>query len=393
MIDSPRQNRQMNALAREYDIYTIGIGPSPTHSKFHFDISYKPKFVFKNIDVFALPRVILYMFLTLFKLFALANYLLPTSGNTLSPRKIRRKIPAEHFKIVSGRDVHTLWTCMQVFSRELVWIDLPDFTPLEQEHRYLWLKTWGAYFEYSAQSLLSHKVITTTVSEGLAHRFEKDYGIKPCVLYNIPSNFKKQTTQLIQHTDSMRLVHSGAAIRSRDLHLMIEAVCNLNDVSLEMILLPTDKQYVNDLKHFSRGHKNISFKTPVERSQIISDLSNYHCALIVIAPNNFNYANCLPNKFFEAIQARIPVISGPTPDMKRIIEEYDIGIVASDFTSESIASAVRKMSHELLENNLVRFQSGLEKCASKFSISEQDKILKNLIEVSLSQLVPDEFFE
>jgi glycosyltransferase involved in cell wall biosynthesis len=393
MIDSPRQNRQMNALAREYDIYTIGIGPSPTHSKFHFDISYKPKFVFKNIDVFALPRVILYMFLTLFKLFALANYLLPTSGNTLSPRKIRRKIPAEHFKIVSGRDVHTLWTCMQVFSRELVWIDLPDFTPLEQEHRYLWLKTWGAYFEYSAQSLLSHKVITTTVSEGLAHRFEKDYGIKPCVLYNIPSNFEKQTAQLIQRSDSMRLVHSGAAIRSRDLHLMIEAVCNLNNVSLEMILLPTDKQYVNDLKHFSRDYKNISFKTPVERSQIISDLSKYHCALIVIAPNNFNYANCLPNKFFEAIQARIPVISGPTPDMKRIIEEYDIGIVASDFTSESIASAVRKMSHELFENNLIRFQSGLEKCASKFSILEQDKILKNLIEVSLSQLVPNDFFE
>ena len=226
----------MNALAHEYDIYTIGIGPSPTHSKFHFDVSYKPKFVYKNIDVFALPRVILFMFLSLLKLFALANYLLPTSGNTLSPRKIWRKIPTEHFKIVSGRDVHTLWTCMQVFSRELVWIDLPDFTPLQQEHRYLWMKTWGAYFEYSAQSLLSHKVITTTVSEGLAHRFEKDYGIKPCVLYNIPSNFEKQTTQLIQRSDSMRLVYSGAAIRSRDLHLMIEAVCNLNNVSLEMIL-------------------------------------------------------------------------------------------------------------------------------------------------------------
>ena len=386
MVESPRQNRQMNALADEYDIYTVGIGPPPTKSIYHVDVSYSPRFTIRNIDVCAFPRVVFFMFLCVIGCFSLAHRLQPTAGNTLSPRRIIKLIPTTQFEIVCGRDLQSFWACQQVPSVELVWIDLPDFTPLQQEHDNIWRKTWGRYFQHAAQLLAKSKALTTTVTEGLSKRFQEDFQITPHLLLNVPPYRERVAREQLNGGAPLRLVHSGAAIRSRGLHLMIEAVCRTENVTLDMVLLPTDQNYLEELKQLSRGKECINFRSPVELNHIITDLRNYDCALIVIAPQNFNYANCLPNKFFEAIQARIPIISGPTPDMKRIIEEYDIGTVATDFSVDAISQAIYEMKRAHVGDHWKQFEIGLDECAKLFCASEEDAKLADLISRSLANL-------
>jgi hypothetical protein len=51
----------------------------------------------------------------------------------------------------------------------------------------------------------------------------------------------------------------------------------------------------------------------------------------------------LPNKFFDFIQARLCLAISPNTEMKRLIEEYDLGIVSNDFSSEGMAEKIRTL--------------------------------------------------
>ena len=62
-------------------------------------------------------------------------------------------------------------------------------------------------------------------------------------------------------------------------------------------------------------------------------------------PNStFNLQNALPNKFFEAVQARIGVITGPSPAMVTLVKEYGLGAVTEDFSVEALRATLEGLT-------------------------------------------------
>jgi glycosyltransferase involved in cell wall biosynthesis len=96
--------------------------------------------------------------------------------------------------------------------------------------------------------------------------------------------------------------------------------------------------------------------------------------VVTIPPTSFNYENGLPNKLFQYIQARLPIIAGPLQEVAEIVTEEDIGIVTKDFKVESIIAAYR--SFISLKNN--HFEESLEKAAKKYSV-ENENVTRRLI--------------
>jgi hypothetical protein len=58
----------------------------------------------------------------------------------------------------------------------------------------------------------------------------------------------------------------------------------------------------------------------------------------------FNLKYILPNKFFEFIQARLAVAIGPSVEMKRLVKEWDCGIVAANFEAKSMAAEINRLT-------------------------------------------------
>lgn len=79
----------------------------------------------------------------------------------------------------------------------------------------------------------------------------------------------------------------------------------------------------------------------------------------------------LPNKFFEFVQARLPMVIDPSPVMAKLVKKYSIGKVAADFTSESLVKSIRSIQNQDLTN----YRTNLEKAAIELSMEQFDKIL------------------
>ncbi|HEX8399466.1 MAG TPA: hypothetical protein VF644_18675, partial [Pyrinomonadaceae bacterium] len=92
-----------------------------------------------------------------------------------------------------------------------------------------------------------------------------------------------------------------------------------------------------------------------------------------LAPTNFNNKYALPNKLFEFIQGRLAICIAPSPEMVRIVKEFDLGIVADDFTPQAIAAAIKSLTTE----KITRFKAQSDKSARELSAeNNREKFLR-----------------
>jgi hypothetical protein len=95
-----------------------------------------------------------------------------------------------------------------------------------------------------------------------------------------------------------------------------------------------------------------------------------------LEPTNLNNHFALPNKLFEFIQARLAIAIGPSPEMAKIVQEYQLGIVAQDFKPETMAAALNKMTKESMD----AFKLNADKAAKILNAEENMKRLHNEME-------------
>lgn len=63
-------------------------------------------------------------------------------------------------------------------------------------------------------------------------------------------------------------------------------------------------------------------------------------------PVHLNYTFSLPNKIFDYVHAEIPVLVSPLVELKRIVEEYNVGIVLTEVTPKAIAQAILGLTED-----------------------------------------------
>ena len=85
--------------------------------------------------------------------------------------------------------------------------------------------------------------------------------------------------------------------------------------------------------------------------------------LYLLAPTSQNNFYALPNKFFDFVQAGLAIAVGPSPAMAKIVNDNRLGIVATDFSPNSLAHDLNAMSID----NLRAFKSNSRACRSRYT--------------------------
>jgi hypothetical protein len=361
--NDPRVRRHVEVAKEFGNVTTCGYGPSQTLACEHLEI---------NLDSRFLPRNV--VTLTLMQL----GFHRTSARRTQFYRDAKSAVKNSKklFDCVIANDVHAVQVAYDLFPDKRIWVDMHEYAPREGDHDWRWRILFKRHVKKICKQLGDVGAVSS-VGRRICEQYEQDLGRKVSLLRNTSPYFdKKGILRSAQNEmNKVHLVHVGVAIRARHLENMIIAAQRCPDVFLHLYILPTDRYYFEEIEELCQKTINVRIENPVAVERIIEEISQFDAGVIAIPPTSFNYENGLPNKLFQYIQARLPVISGPLAEIAEIVISEGIGIVATDFSESSIAVAYQKF----IETGKKSFEAALDSAAIKLSIDAENVVRRELI--------------
>lgn len=283
--------------------------------------------------------------------------------------------------LVVSNDIDTLPMAFSVKGKGKVIFDAHEYAPRHFEDKTVWRLFFQPLYIHLCKTYIHLTDGMTTVGKGLADEYTKEFGVKPQIITNAASFHEINPSEVLP--DKIRLIHHGIANESRRLELMIEMMDLLDDrFTLDLILMTseyasqTTKSYINSLKEKATRNPRIKILPAVKSSEIVATINRYDMGVFLIPPINFNYANTLPNKLFDFLQARLGIAIGPTPEMANIVTAYNIGVVSEDFTARSLAERLALLT----TNDVIRFKENTGLAAADHNAEKNEERFNSLID-------------
>jgi len=328
----PRALKQVAFLREGYDVVTAGFGPAPFADLEHVEIPQAPT---QRWGVLGKLLGAGFLLLHWYRALAWLNALDRLAGRLLGGRE---------WDLVIAHDIKALDAALALKPRHGVILDLHEYAPRQEEHSFLWRLLIAPWARWVCRTAVPRAAAVVTVGQGIADEYLREFGIKSIVVVNATPYYDLEPVEV---STPIRLVHSGGVAPQRRLDIMIRGVRESKaDVTLDLFLVPGEPSLMAELHALAEGDPRIRFRDPVPYRELVPTLNGYDLGLSIFPPTTFNLAWCLPNKFFDFVQARLGEIVGPSTEMARFVEEYGIGTVLPDFEPSSLAAALESITPE-----------------------------------------------
>ncbi len=213
-----------------------------------------------------------------------------------------------------------------------------------------------------------------TVSDGLADKLALTLNVpRPLVLRNAADLRGFTAPVIFEPPPGKVLAHSGVLSHGRHLSELVQSLSLLpDDVSLALI---GDGGLQNALEAEAVAlgvRERLLMVYPVTPDNITPTLAQADAAAVLTSPD---YEIALPNKFFEAVAAGIPVIGTRLPEVARLIQHYDLGVLCDPKDPASIAAAVKTLFDPV---NYPRFRANAARARAELNWEAEEKKLVGL---------------
>jgi hypothetical protein len=330
---APRVIRTIDALKNEFELFTVGITPPAFEVAAHYNrktiqegFAYR---VFRKINRDYRGKYIPDNYIDKGKLYRIKKIL-----DAVEPDIV---ICHECFDVPYMAHLKDRYQYKLVFNAH-------EYYPLEFDERPEWAGTWQLFYEDLYRRFLPAVDLMVNVCDSIREKclevFQKDSIVIPNAAF-----YSELPPQPVEN--KIRLIHHGGSIPSRKIEEMIKLTELLGDnYELTLMLMVVDAKYYAQLVEMAKSYPRIKFIDPVPFHEIIPTLNNFDLGIYILPPTSYNNAIALPNKIFEFVQAKLGIAIGPSPEMSRLVRCHDLGVIASNFTAESLAFEIRKLSKD-----------------------------------------------
>ena len=239
----------------------------------------------------------------------------------------------------------------------------------ELKHRKLIKQFWLTIERWILPKLT--KVIT--VSDAIKKHYKNLYGIEAVVIRNLPLEKSVHQQSFPFPTENKNIIlYQGAVNIGRGIELMIETIKLLDNCVLVIIgtgdIIEVLKQKVSS----QTLENKVRFMGKVLPKDLKQFTPNATIGLSLEEDIGLNYRYALPNKLFDYIQAEVPVIVADLPEMKKLVETYQVGEILWERSPKSLAKLILKV----ISNN---YTIALQKAKRELTwTKEKDKLIRLL---------------
>ncbi|MFK4729865.1 glycosyltransferase family 1 protein [Agromyces mediolanus] len=323
IVADARVLKQLRRLSPDYEVHTVGYGPKPDGVAGHIRVP----------DEFAI-----------WQYDRLAVVLRRYERAYWSNRAVAFAVEAlrgSRWDAVLANDVDAVGLALSLDARAGVHADLHEYAPRQKEDVARWRRFVAPFVSWMCRRFVTRAASVTTVGQGIAEEYAAKYGIAAQVVTNAAPYSPLAPGDVHR---PIRLVHSGAALRDRNITAILDAVESTSAaVELALYLTPNDPGFLSELRSRAERSERITLHDPVPYDELSGRLNAYDVGIHILPPVNFNNRWALPNKFFDYVQARLGVIIGPSPEMARVLGEHGFGAVTAGFSAADLTEALDRL--------------------------------------------------
>ena len=190
-----------------------------------------------------------------------------------------------------------------------------------------------------------------TVNDSIADSYKSRYGIKVDVLRNMPL---LSDIPDVQHrlpfekygvpTDKPIMLLQGAFMdRDRGTKDAVDALEEIKDATL--VLVGAGIEWEESLQRIDdprwKGRLFCIPRLPYEELKKLT--ASADVGLSLDKALHTNYQLSLPNKLFDFIHVGLPIVASPMVEVKKVVDQYCVGVVATEVSTPAIAKAVNEV--------------------------------------------------
>jgi glycosyltransferase involved in cell wall biosynthesis len=216
-----------------------------------------------------------------------------------------------------------------------------------------------------------------TVCNSIAEVYRDLYQVDFKVIRNLPVYSKSELTLVEPKAETERtkiILYQGALNLGRGIEAAIRAMQYLDGAELWLAgdgdLTAQLKQMVAELK-LDQKVKFLGRLPLAELSQITRQAD---LGISLEEDLGLNYRYALPNKLFDYIQAGVPVLVSNLPEMKKIVEHYQIGAVAETHQRKELAEIMKTALFD--QEKRIFWKQNLPKAAKELCWENEEKIVR-----------------
>ena len=276
-------------------------------------------------------------------------------------------------EVLFSNDLDTLipnYFVAKLQRKELIFDSHELFSEIpELKHRKLIKQFWLTIERWILPKLT--KVIT--VSDAIKKHYKNLYGIEAVVIRNLPLEKSVHQQSFPFPTENKNIIlYQGAVNIGRGIELMLETIKLLDNCVLVIIgtgdIIEVLKQKVSR----QTLENKVRFMGKVLPKDLKQFTPNATIGLSLEEDIGLNYRYALPNKLFDYIQAEVPVIVADLPEMKKLVETYQVGEILWERSPKSLAKLILKV----ISNN---YTIALQKAKRELTWTrEKDKLIRLL---------------
>ena len=172
------------------------------------------------------------------------------------------------------------------------------------------------------------------------------------------------------------VLYQGGMQEGRGLFKLLDAFKNINDGKLIMLGDGKERQNLIDYHSKLELEDKVIFIDRVPYKELRSYTKSADIGIQFLENTNFNHYSASSNKLFEYLMAHVPVIGSDLPEIKKVIEEEEVGLIVEESNTLQLQQAIQ----ELIDNTDKRnyFKQNTQQAKAKYNWENEKQILNNI---------------